>query len=433
MKYCLSFILFLLATLCVDAAKTSSSIVVLSDLHVVEPLQAQSMTMGKGERKLLTHSAELLEQVIKNMEEEPPCVLLITGDLTDRGDMASHKWVAAQLERVKAWGTTVLVIPGNHDLGKEVSKEQFAQIYADYGYSSATRDNNSLSYVCEPVKGLVVLGIDSNGDSDAAIKWAASQASNYKGKNVIAMMHHHLIPHFLKEEKVLATSVVDGSQSSRDVLMAAGVHLVFTGHTHIHDAAVGYNSEHSDSIIDVCTGALAGYPHPYRELNLKGNKIKKDCSVFVLHPELNNARRMLEDAIPAMVQGLGRKYWDKALGAVVNNPLAQRMLVDGLDWEMVSGLIDTHLAPTLSKIYVITSRGNEPKEQEVGQLKADLKAGIIAVAQGVVRPQFSEAAAELLAPAIESQLMPIVNSVLDDTNPPSTTTVNDNNFLWKEK
>lgn len=415
------------------AAKTSSSIVVLSDLHVLEPSQAQTLTIEKGERKLLTHSAELLELAIKNMEKEPPCVLLITGDLTDRGDLASHKWVAAQLARVKALGTTVLVIPGNHDTGKEVSKEQFAQIYADCGYSSTTRDNNSLSYVCEPVKGLVVLGIDSNGDSDAAIKWAAGQAGNCKGKNVIAMMHHHLIPHFLKEEKVLATSVVDGSQSSRDVLMKAGVHLVFTGHTHIHDAAVGYNSAMTDSIIDVCTGALAGYPHPYRVLSLKGNKIKSDVSVFLQHPELDNARRLLEDAIPAMVQGLGRKYWDKALGAVVNNPLAQRMLADGLDREMVSGLIDTHLTPTLSKIYVITSRGNEPKEQEVEKLKADLKEGIIAVVQGVVRPQFCEAAAELLAPAIESQLMPIVNSVLDDTNPPSTTTVNDNNFMLKGK
>lgn len=431
MRYILSLIFIALCALGMSSARLASSIVVMSDLHVVEPQLARSVTMGKGERKMLTHSAELLKQALGSILEQPPRVLLVTGDLTDRGDLASHKWVASQLALVQAAGTTVLVIPGNHDIGKEVTREQFAQIYADYGYSSPVRDSNSLSYVCEPVKGLVVLSIDSNGDSGAAIKWAAEQAANYKGKNVIAMMHHHLIPHFYQEEKVMATSVVDGSQASRDALMKAGVHLVFTGHTHIHDAAAGYNSEHTDSIIDVCTGSLAGYPHPYRVLNLKGNQIMNDISIFMFTPEQDYARSLLEDAVPAMAQSLGRKYWDKALATVVNNPMARRMMVDGLDWEMVSGLINTHLTPTLSKIYVTTSCGNEPNKEDVAQLKDDLKKGIVAVVQAVVKPQYREAAAELLAPVIESQLVPIVNSILDDTNPPLTTRVNDINFMHK--
>lgn len=453
MRYILSLILIVLCALGMSAARLTPSIVVLSDLHVVEPQQAQTMTLGKGERKLLTHSAELFNSVLVDIMENPPQVLVITGDLTDRGDLASHKWVASQLALVKAAGTTVLVIPGNHDIGKEVTREQFAQMYADYGYSSPVRDKNSLSYVCEPVKGLVVLGIDSNGDSGAAIKWAAGQAADYKGKNVIAMMHHHLIPHFLKEEKLLTTSVVEGSQASRDALMKAGVHLVFTGHTHIHDAAVGYNSAMTDSIIDVCTGSLAGYPHPYREITLKGNKLKEDCSVFSLNPYQDEARSLLEDAVPVMVQALGRKYCDKALGLVASHPMARRMLVDNLDWNMVSKLLDIHVTPTLAKIYVHASYGDEslnvdevevagfgkhksenPSNTDVvAMLKKDLTDGIIAVVQAVVRPQYREAAIALLAPAVEEQLMPIVNSILDDTNPPSTTAVGDCSFLRKKK
>ncbi len=434
------------------AAKLSPTIVVLSDIHVVQPnAVSDTLTLPKGERKLLTHSAEIFNSTLVDIMKSPPQVLIITGDLTDRGDLASHEWVVGGLELVKAKGTTVLVIPGNHDISSEVSKEKFAQLYADYGYDSPVRDSNSLSYVCEPVKGLVVLGIDSNGDSGAAIKWATEQAARHKGKNVIAMMHHHLVPHFLKEEKVLATSVVDDSQASRDALMQAGVHLVFTGHTHIHDAAVGYNSAQTDSIIDVCTGALAGYPHPYREITLKGNKLKKDCSVFMLHPYQGEARALLEDAVPVMVQALGRKYWDKALGVVASHPMAQRMLVDSLDWSMVSRLLDIHVTPTLAKMYVHTSYGDEslnvdevevvgfgkvksenPSNTEVvAKLKQDLTDGIMAVVQAVVRPQYREAAVELLAPAIEEQLMPIVNSVLDDTNPPSTTPVHDGSFLYK--
>jgi len=421
-----------LCALSVGAAKLSPRIVVLSDLHVVEPALSQSITIAKGERKLLKHSAELFDLAIEQVLEEAPCMLLVTGDLTDRGDIASHRYVAAQLARVKATGTQVLVIPGNHDISNEVSKEQFAQLYSDFGYDSAIRDDNSLSYVCEPSKGVVVLAIDSNGDSSAAVRWAAGQAAQCKGKNVIAMMHHHLVPHFVQESMVMPTSVVGLSQSSCDALVDAGVKLVLTGHTHIHDAAVGYNSERTDSIIDVCTAALAAYPHYYRVLTLKGKKVVDDETRVVSDAYSEESRRLLENALPALVQGFGRKYWDKAQNLVSGNPLVQRMFVEGLDWDKVSALIDTHLTPALTEVYLVTSRGNEP-EQDTDKLKKDLNEGILAVIQGVVRPQFREAAAELFAAAIKVQLMPIVNSMLNDTNPPSYTPVDDLKFTATKK
>lgn len=440
MKHLLSLILMCLCLLPTGAkTKAKPFINVYSDLHVVEPEIAKNLELQPGERKLINRSAEIFRDYINpymDKDGQLPKLVLITGDLTEYGDLASHQYVASQLNCVKNAGVPVLVIPGNHDCGKEVSKDEFARIYADFGYNSAVRDPNSLSYVCEPVKGIVILGIDTNGDSNSAIKWAAAQAAKAKGKTVIAMMHHHLFPHFLEEDKLLATSVINNSQAMTDLLIKSGVRYVFTGHTHIHDAAVAYNTEHTDSIIDICTGALSAHPHYYRELRLKGNKIANDASVhkFLVYDAKNGlapgvpyseaSNELIEKAVPVMVKNMGRKYWDKAMAMAQSLPMANRMLAKDLDWNKVSSLIDINITPYLTQIYLMASMGDEDN-QNTANLRTELRNGIFSVVKHVVNPDYQDAALELLSPMIDSKLMPIVNSILDDTNQYSSTPISD--------
>ncbi len=408
------------------------SIVVLSDLHVVHPDSAAAMTMSAGQRKLLKRSAEIFTTVVDSLVASPAQMVLITGDLTESGDLASHNYVASQLARLQAVGTTVLVIPGNHDCGKEVSKEQFAQIYAPYGYTATTRDPGSLSYVVEPVKGIVVLGIDSNGEScGAALSWAAQQAQRNKGKTVLAMMHHHLVPHFDQEATVLATSVVDDSLKTADALMKAGVHYVFTGHTHIHDAAVGYNTYRTDSIIDICTGSLAGYPHPYRVLDYTNRKLITGRTLWASSerpPIQEQSRALLETSTPLAVQTLARKSWNKVMLKVQSMPMVQRMLVEELTRDKALALVDKHLTPSVTQMLIIASEGNENRRDNTA-LKKRLNDGLMAIIDEVVKREYREAAHELLGEVVATRLMPIVNSILDDTNPPSVTAVDDNNIV----
>lgn len=447
MKHILSIILACLCMLPLGAkVKGKPFINVYSDLHVVEPEQAKGLKLKPGERKLINRSAEILENYIKpyiDDDEQLPKLVLITGDLTEYGDLASHQYVALQLSRLKDAGIPVLVIPGNHDCGKDMSKDDFARIYANFGYTGTTRHDKSLSYVCEPIKGIVILGIDSNGDSNSAIKWAAEEAKKHNGKTIIAMMHHHLIPHFLEEGKLLATSVIDNSQAMSDLLMEAGVHTVLSGHTHIHDAAIGYNTAHTDSIVEACTGALSAYPHYYRELQLKGNKIDSDASIYKVgvydarsgHTPVtydSASKELIEKAVPVMVKSMISRYWDKAMAMAQSLPMANRMLAKDLDWNKASSLIDTNITPYLTQIYLIASMGNE-SHIDTKELRAELHNGILNVVKQVVNPNYQDSAIELLTPVIDSKLMPIVNSILDDTNPPSTTPVNDCSFTLKRK
>lgn len=192
----------------------------MSDIHVMAPeLLVEEGTAFenyiKPDPKLLKESGEVLENVVDEIVSSKPDLVLIPGDLTKDGEMASHKLVVSILERIRTAGIPVVVVPGNHDIdnpegvrflgdktepAERTSPEQFAQLYRDYGYGrpETVRDPASLSFVCEPLPGLVLLCIDSNlyeenlfrmkGDSidhnqtagrirEATLSWMWQQAS----------------------------------------------------------------------------------------------------------------------------------------------------------------------------------------------------------------------------------------------------------------
>ena len=215
-------------------------IVVISDLHVMAP----ELLLHDGnafeeylvrDRKMLRESAEIIETLVENILELKPQLVLVTGDLTKDGERVSHDLVARQLRRLITAGIQVLVVPGNHDINNPdakiydgdsaiptptITRKEFAEIYYDMGYDDfSRRDNDTLSYCREVSEGLTILGIDacmdrlntfvSRGDSRDHTKasgrlepstqqWLVDQAAEATaaGRRVIAMMHHHLVPHF---------------------------------------------------------------------------------------------------------------------------------------------------------------------------------------------------------------------------------------------
>lgn len=443
MKFYLTIILLLLATLSVDATKTTTNIVVLSDLHVVAPDRATTMTLQPGERKMLKHSAEILQTTVDSILALAPTMVLITGDLTDDADAASHKFVVSQLSRLSAAEIQVLVIPGNHDCGKEYSKEQFALDYAPFGYgSNSVRDEKSLSYVCEPTQNLAIVAIDSNGKSRDAMKWATDKVKNatMQGKQVIVMMHHHLTPHFTSEDKLLATSVIDDSEATSAALLEAGAHFVLTGHTHIHDAATLRIANRNDSIVDVCTGALSGYPHPYRILNVNAKTGELEGSTQLVQkiasePSLSQlSRRQLTISVEYLIESQGRKMWDKFAGKLSSrfggSSIVDRFLSIPLEWNALQPLISQNLTKPLVELYLVTSEGNE-QYKNTDYIYSEIADGIINIVEQVVRPEYQEAFLEMIQPELNNRLVPVLNDILSDLNPTSTTPFNDTHFMVK--
>jgi len=355
-------------------------IVVLSDPHVMAPeLLVNEGTAWtsymEGQRKLVDYSQRLFDEMIGMIKRDlRPGLVLISGDLTKDGELLSHQYVINKLDELRAMGIKTLVIPGNHDRGNNnnavyydgsrttaasvATNDWFATQYANYGYGAdSDREATSLTYACEPIEGLVVIGVDSgtNGNvSDTTLEWVVEKARTARtnGKELIAMMHHPLIPHFTGVDYFVESAVIKNYETVRNTLADAGIRVVFTGHFHTSDIAKDWNADKTKEIYDVNTGSLISYPCDYRVVTLQSNL--SELAITTEHiKELVSGDKFAEEAksrLKASVQAI--------------------VAAQGTAYSLV--------APTAAEAFIIHAEGNEAENAEsAGILSTLINAAII--------------------------------------------------------
>ena len=411
----------------------------------------------------MVQSDDIMSALTDSIINIKPTLVLFTGDLTHNGERLSHERMAEHLGRMAEQGIRALVIPGNHDCNNPgakrfdgdktlptatVTREEFAQIYCDYGYGKdSRRDPASLSYCCEPSKGLVIIAIDSNmdelntltsrGDSTnnyyssgrikpETLQWVIDQASSARqqGKLVIAMMHHHLIPHFDKEDRLLTNYIISQHKDVARQLMEAGVHTIFTGHLHVTDAATLYNDEGTDSIVEVATGSAICYPFALRIATLDRQHRSLDIATRWLTstnscPSLREmGRQRIIKSTPGVTALLSGKAWNKlgghmgqlkamleAGGGKVNLPETP---------QQATQLALRHLKEVLSRTLLAVVEGNE-QEKDVDDIIEQGKQGIHAMIEEIA-PDQADNLWEFFQSSAYPQLDPLVRSILEDRN-----------------
>ena len=355
-------------------AHADHTMVILSDPHVM----ASSLLKSPGSawdahlsesRKLVDYSQPLFDEMIDRIKNDiKPQLVLITGDLTKDAEVDSHHAVLSKLNELRAAGIKTLVVPGNHDRGTHnqavcfdgssatpvptVNDDTFATLYAHYGYDvHSEREGSTLTYAAEPFAGLVVIGIDTGVDGvipPATLKWVCAKAveAQGRGKRVIAMMHHPLIPHLTRSHLFVKTSFIENSDAVRNALVKAGVKVVFSGHFHISDIAKDYDDELTDSIYDVNTGSLDSFPCDYRVVRWSDDWSQMHLTTHHItalpgHPEFSTeyARKRLHDSIKHIVT---QKAVSKlgALAPMLKEPIKV-------------------MATNVADAYIIHARGNE--------------------------------------------------------------------------
>ena len=290
------------------AATTSKDlkVVVFTDPHVMAP----ELLVSEGEawtnfldadHKLVEYSRALFDEMVNKIKTEiQPDLVLITGDLTKDGEALSHHYVKGKLDELKRAGIPALVVTGNHDWGtgnaryydgatstpaETMTMSELATLYADYGFGSADREETTLTYACEPIPELVVIGIDSGRDgqlSSTTLQWVCdhAKAACNNGKQVLAMMHHPLIPHFTGAEFYMGSVSIQDYATVRNALADAGVRVIFTGHIHTSDMIRDYNGDLSKPIYDVTTGSLVSYPDDYRVVTFPSDLSSADITTY---------------------------------------------------------------------------------------------------------------------------------------------------------
>ncbi|WP_238649845.1 metallophosphoesterase [Paenibacillus piscarius] len=257
--------------------------------------QAFQSYVRSGDGKMLPYSDELTEALVYEAGQKKPDFLILSGDLTNNGEAASHKELTAKLHRMEAAGTRVYVVPGNHDINNpwarsfggdkqlvapHINAEDFLRLYEDFGYNEAlARDTDSLSYVVKAAPGLWLLMIDSaqyahNEEYNfpqtdgrllpSTLTWINENVklAAKEHASIITVMHHNLLSH---TSMAVSGFKLNNSQQTLKAFRQEGLNLVLSGHIHMQDIRRDPEgtADPAAPVYDIATSAMAVNPHQY--------------------------------------------------------------------------------------------------------------------------------------------------------------------------
>ncbi len=240
------------------------------------------------DQKCMNESGAILDAAFEKLAAQDEIdIILLSGDLTNNGERPSHMEFIEKLYRLKNTGKRVYVTTATHDYGlrelkdgdtaensTHASRSELKNMYIDFGFSEAIAEYiDGLSYVAQLAPGYRVLAMnDDNCGTDefeeSQMNWIREQvkAATDAGDFIIAMEHHPVLPP--SPVYPLFSGYDMRSYGNKAALLAdAGVQFVFTGHAHMQNIS-SLTTEKGNTLWDINTGSLVGYPTPMRRVAL---------------------------------------------------------------------------------------------------------------------------------------------------------------------
>ena len=243
----------------------------------------------KSDQKLLAETKGTVKAALDAVAESDAEFLLIAGDLSNDGELCSHREIRELLYEFRK-KKPVYVITATHDwccdnnprryVGDKilhdvatVAVDELRDFYKDFGPDASiaeyfTHLNNS-SYVIRPADGISVfcLNDDQNGEGGSGYSkehfdWISEQikAAKQRGDIIFGMQHHHL---FLTELDRVINS--QGGIEYREKMITRfadeGFHVMFTGHSHMQHIRK-FTTEKGNDFYEVNVASISGYPAP---------------------------------------------------------------------------------------------------------------------------------------------------------------------------
>lgn len=244
-----------------------------------------------GDGKQLNDTEEITNAFSNEVEKMKPDVLIVSGDLTNNGEKESHIDLAKKFKRIEEKGTSVYVIPGNHDISNPwarsfkgdnqyttdiIDEKEFRNIYADFGYDEAiSNDEKTLSYLAAPSQDVWLLMLDTSQYknnymigfpqtdgklSPDTLEWIkeCSDLADVKGAKIVTVMHHNIVDH---SKMIRKGFTLNNNDEVLNLFQERHLNLVLSGHIHTQDISSYDNG--GDILYDIVTGSLAVNPHQY--------------------------------------------------------------------------------------------------------------------------------------------------------------------------
>jgi 3',5'-cyclic AMP phosphodiesterase CpdA len=273
---------------------------VATDIHYLDKGlqdggQAFQTYVSSGDGKQLPYIDEITEAFVHDVEQQKPKFVILSGDLTNNGERSSHEELVKKLKRMEKSGTSVYVIPGNHDLlnpwarsfkgdkqlvTDSITDKDFIEMYEPFGYDEAlSRDSDTLSYAVRAAPGLWVLMIDSSQYlknqsygfpqtdgrvAPSTLTWIDDMVKSASKEHaaIITVLHHNVLDH---TEMSISGFKVNNSRETLRALRKNGLNLVLSGHIHMQD--IRKDEADGNAVYDIATSAFAVNPHQYGSMN----------------------------------------------------------------------------------------------------------------------------------------------------------------------
>ncbi|MCC8023271.1 MAG: metallophosphoesterase [Clostridiales bacterium] len=218
-------------------------------------------------------------------------IVLLSGDTTKDGELASHAEVIERLRELKKRGKRVYVIVSTHDykpggvtVGYEgdheieipaAKWEDMWDMYYEFGPNEAIATHReSNCYVVQLCEGyrLLALNDDHNdnnrsGFSTDCTKWILEQIKDARenGQYIVAMTHHPMLSPSPFYTIIGGGNLQQNHMETVELFADAGLNCMLTGHTHIHDISEHW-TKRGNVFYDVATACIIGYPPTMRDI-----------------------------------------------------------------------------------------------------------------------------------------------------------------------
>lgn len=268
--------------------------------HITDTHHYALKSLGRSEhkdQKCLNETGAIIDAVFdKFIAQDEVNIVLISGDLSNNGETASHLEFVEKLHRLKSSGKRIFVITATHDYGlreltngdnrdakKAVTiRSELRCLYNDFGFDEAIAEyTDKLSYVAQLAPGFRLLALNDDGDGktfcgydEAQLTWILEQikAAHDAGEYIFAMTHHPVLPPSPIYPLMSKRDMLGDYENTSTILADAGLNFIFTGHTHMQHIGLK-TTEKGNKLWDINTGSLVGYPTPIRHVVLDNEKM----------------------------------------------------------------------------------------------------------------------------------------------------------------
>lgn len=340
---------------------------VISDLHYFSPEltdggRAYELRSG-SDQKMLLESGGIIRSVFSKLAQDDSIdSVLISGDITDDGEMSSHfeiKEMLSELSKHKK----VYITTATHDwccdknarvyFGDREKRtddtadiQKLRELYDEFGVNNAISvyetELGEVSYVAKLCDGFRIFGLndDKNGNDHSGYSkehsdWIVAQMKEAvtAGDRIIAMQHHVVLKHYT-DLLTKGGICCSDRETVAENFATNGTELLFVGHSHLQNITE-YTAKNGNRMTQINVGALCGWPAPIVKVNIDGNKTEihtefVDKFTFNGREYTSDAiyyhtRGLIENVVNAAASGDLDEFIDRCSALGIHSPVLKRL------------------------------------------------------------------------------------------------------------